>query len=220
MKTILIFMAVLLVSALACGACAENVTAKGNLGNSVSLYNEAIDLANAGDYDNALIKLDSAVSVNENFSLAYAAKSGVLVATGDYESAVLSAKKAVAINPGQADAWVNMATAYIALGRYSEGLSASESAIELNPSDTGTLLNAWLNKGTALGGLGRYEEEIEASEKAIAIDPQDNRAWANKNYAKMMLENEAQASPMSGFAALAGIFAVFALLNRKKERFS
>ncbi|MBN2733406.1 MAG: tetratricopeptide repeat protein [Methanomicrobiaceae archaeon] len=215
MKIKYLIFAIFIAAMLFGSVSAENMTISDSGAGKISLYNSAIDLANEGNLDESLAMLNQAIETDENFTIAYAAKAGVLVAMGDYEGALAAADKATELNPNQADAWVNKATALISLGRFEEGLLASDKAIELEPD----YFEAWLNKGTALGGLGRYQEELEASEKAIEINPQSNLAWANKRYAQQMLgEGSGQEqSPMSFFVVITGIFAVLVICRGKKK---
>ena len=215
MKIKYLIFAIFIAAMLFGSVSAENMTMTGPVAEKISLYNDGIDLANEGQFDESLMLLDRAIAIDENFTIAYAAKAGVLVAMGDYEGALVAADKATELNPNQADAWVNKATALISLGRFEEGLLASDKAIELEPG----YFEAWLNKGTALGGLGRYQEELEASEKAIEIDPESNLAWANKRYAEGMIEKESggMQSPMSLIVVIIGIFAVLVMCREKKK---
>jgi tetratricopeptide (TPR) repeat protein len=148
----------------------------------IDYYNLAVDYANAGNFEEALSAADSAIAIDENFTLAYTTKAGILNAVGRYDEALKSAGKATEIRPDQPEGWVNMASALIGLERYEEAIEASDSAIEADPE----CIEGYITKGTALGELGRYDEEIVVSEKALGISPGDSRALANKGYAEDM----------------------------------
>ncbi|MBQ3718778.1 MAG: tetratricopeptide repeat protein [Methanomicrobium sp.] len=192
----------------------DGLTASGGIISAINNYNRAIDLANRGDLDKALEYLDRAIEINENLSIAYSAKAGVLLAKGEYEKALAAADKAIELNPKQGEAYVNKATVLNALGRYNEAIAACDAALALNLKDTETLLAAYTNKGTALGGLGRYEDEIAVSKEGLKIDPMNNLLLANLNYAENKVEKK-QTSPVSAAVVVIGIIGAVLLALRR-----
>lgn len=161
----------------------------------IDYYNLAVDYANAGNFEEALSAADSAIAMDENFTLAYTTKAGILNAMDRYDEALESAGKATEIRPDQPEGWVNMASALIGLERYEEAIEASENAIEADPES----VEGYITKGTALGELGRYDEEIAVSEKALDISPGESGALANKRYAEDMAggEKNTEKSPVT-----------------------
>lgn len=125
---------------------------------AISAYNYGVDLAMEEKFDEALASIDQALSLDQNFTLAWITKAGILNVKGRYNESLEASERALAIDEGQADAWTNKASALISLQRFEEGLEAANRAIELDPR----LSEAWIDRATALSSLGRTKEADEA----------------------------------------------------------
>jgi len=103
-------------------------------------YNNAVDLANAGQYQQALDANQKALAINESFPLALANKAGILNQLGRYEEAISSADKAINLNyntpVATASAYFNKGNALRALGRTAEAKTAYAQATALDPTLT------------------------------------------------------------------------------------
>jgi len=174
---------------------------------AIEYYNNGVELAYQGDYNQALEKIDLALAENPNFTLALTTKAGILNSLGRYQEALSVADEAILQNQTLPYAWVNKATALINLGQPGDALNASNQAIALDP----TLPEAWVDKGSALLDLGRYQESVQASRQALQLDPNSREALANYQTAQVKLSGETTAtpsatsapvSPFSGIAAL------------------
>ena len=105
-----------------------------------ALYSKSVDLANAGNYQDALTDADAALADNVTslVPLIQANRAGILVELGRYDEAIDAAD--VAINtPGnvttlRAIAYYNKANALQALGRTTEADAAYANASALNPA--------------------------------------------------------------------------------------
>lgn len=146
---------------------------------SIDLYNTAVDLANSGDYEKALENINESLKLNQNFTLGYSTKSGILYVMGDFEGALENAEIATEQRPNQAWGWISKSNALLALDRADEALDAADTAIAIDP-DNLDYVSAYINKGTALILLGRYDESLEASDKAIELDPTVIEGYINK----------------------------------------
>lgn len=125
---------------------------------AVSAYNKGVDLAMEEKFDEALVSIDQALSLDQNFTLAWITKAGILNVRGMFNESLEASERALAIDENQADAWTNKASALISLQRFEEGLEAANRAIELDPR----LSEAWIDRATALSSLGRTQEADEA----------------------------------------------------------
>jgi tetratricopeptide (TPR) repeat protein len=168
---------------------------------AIQHYNQAVDLANTGNYQEALNEVDLALTENPNFTLALITKGGILNVLGRYQEAIEVSDRAIALDPREAAAWNNEAYALIHLGDYNKGLTAAQKATELDPN----LTEAWVNEGTALIRLGRFQEALAASEKALSLDPSSPEAKLNRNEALTNLQTPTTAAPLSGICVLCGI---------------
>jgi tetratricopeptide (TPR) repeat protein len=129
---------------------------------AISAYNQGVDLAMEEKFDEALASIDQALTLDQNFSLAWITKAGILNVKGRFNESLEASERALAIDENQADAWTNKASALISLQRFEEGLEAANRAIELDPR----LSEAWIDRATALSSLGRTKEAEEAMSMA------------------------------------------------------
>ncbi|MCQ8894754.1 MAG: tetratricopeptide repeat protein [Methanolinea sp.] len=132
---------------------------------AISAYNRGVDLAMEGKFDDALASIDQAISLDQNFTLAWITKAGILNVKGSFNESLVASERALAIDGNQADAWTNKASALISLQRFEEGLEAANRAIELDPR----LSEAWIDRATALSSLNRTAEAEEAMKMAMFL---------------------------------------------------
>ena len=102
-------------------------------------YNQAVDLANAGQFSAALIANEKALSLNESMPLAWANQAGILVQLGRYEEAIVAADRVVSVNATDlpntyAAAYYSKGDALRALGRMNEAADAYSRAYKLDSS--------------------------------------------------------------------------------------
>ncbi|PKG33613.1 tetratricopeptide repeat protein [Methanoregula sp.] len=115
---------------------AENVPAEEN---PWYWYNQAVDLANAGQFSAALVANEKALSINESMPLAWANQAGILVQLGRYEEAIVAADRVVSVNAtdlpnAYAAAYYSKGDALRALGRMNEAADAYAQAYRLDSS--------------------------------------------------------------------------------------
>jgi tetratricopeptide (TPR) repeat protein len=99
-------------------------------------YNNAVDLANEGKYQEALAANEKALAINASFPLAQANKAGILVQLGRYQDALETADKALSLkantSTANAVAYSNKGDALRHLGRIDEAKSAFAQAYALD----------------------------------------------------------------------------------------
>jgi tetratricopeptide (TPR) repeat protein len=186
---------ILVILSIGCAASADNLVA-------IEQYNRGVDLAYAGQYNEALASIDEALEENNNFTLAVVTKAGILNALGRYPEAITAAEQALILDSENAPAWNNKAFALNQMGRYREGLIAAEMAVSLDPE----LVEGWVNKGSSLIGLERYEEALSASEEALTRDPASYEAEKNRQIASLALSPPP--TPAAGGAGMIGAGAI------------
>lgn len=125
---------------------------------AIDAYNQGVDLAQEGQFPEALTAVDQALAMDPNFTLAWVTRAGILTATGNFTEALEATDRAIALNPNQSEAWTNRASALIQLDRNTEALESADRAIEIDPR----LSEAWIDKATALSNLNRTEDANEA----------------------------------------------------------
>ncbi len=105
-----------------------------------ALYSKSVDLANTGNYNEALADADQALALNATslIPLIQAQRSGVLVALGRNSEAIDAADAALShqgnLTTLQSIAWFNKGNALRNLGRTEEARAAYSNATALDPT--------------------------------------------------------------------------------------
>jgi tetratricopeptide (TPR) repeat protein len=102
-------------------------------------YNQAVDLANAGRYSEALVYNEKALAVSQNFPVAWANEAGILVQLGRYDDAIRAADTVINSNRSGipntfAASYYSKGDALRALGRMSEARDSYAKAYQLDPT--------------------------------------------------------------------------------------
>jgi tetratricopeptide (TPR) repeat protein len=97
-----------------------------------SLNNQAIELINQDDCDNALVKLDEAMKIDsENTKTNYLR--GLCLATKYiFDEAILAFDKTISLDPNHADAYFNKAKVQYHQGKYQQAISSLEKSSKSN----------------------------------------------------------------------------------------
>jgi tetratricopeptide (TPR) repeat protein len=169
---------------------------------AISLYNQAVDEAQAGRYEQAVVFTDKALEIQPNFTLALVTKTGILLELGRISEAEISLNKAVSLEPDNPSVLASAASMSIQTGKMQEAIHYSEQALAKDPS----LVQAWIIKGTAHGERGEFQQEIDASHKALEIEPDNQLALSNLEYAQKNIIQTEKSSFNGGLA-------VFVLLS-------
>ena len=151
---------------------------------AIALYNDASDLAYAGDFTAALSKVDEALKIIPNFTLALTTKAAILSELERYNEALEVLQLAHNLNPEDPYILANAASTYLFIGEYEYALLVIDEALSYAPG----MVEAWITKGTAHGALGEFEKEIAASEEALRLDPDNAAALSNLEYALSQIE--------------------------------
>ena len=190
--TLSLFICIALFAFLSQGSFAADTPDDDNF-TAIALYNEASDYAYAGDFRAALEKIDRALAIIPNFTVALVTKAAVLSELGEYEEALEILQVASELNPEDPYMLANAASTYIFLGEYEYALEVIDKALSYAPD----MVEAWITKGTAHGALGEYDQEIAASEVALRLDPGNKFAISNINYALEQIRNSAAEDPIA-----------------------
>jgi len=102
-------------------------------------YNQAVDLANAGRFSEALVYNEKALSISQNFPVAWANEAGILVQLGRYDDAIRAADTVINSNTSgipntYAASYYSKGDALRALGRISEARDSYAKASQLDPT--------------------------------------------------------------------------------------
>ncbi len=183
-----------------------------------SAYGNGINLVKEGDYSNAVLAFDQAVTLDPGFYEAWNGKADALNRNGQYPLALIASDRALSINASYCKAWINRGYILYNLGRYEDELKAYETAIAIDPRNA----DGWFNRGYALAAMERYDEAINSFEMVAAIDPAYPNLEANIRIAK---DNREKATPFyiryaPGIliGAVITSYAVLVLVNNLKKK--
>ena len=100
-------------------------------------YNNAVDLANAGKFSEALVANEKALSINRTMPVAWANQAGILVQLRRYDEAITAADMVLSVNTTEmpntyAAAYYSKGDALRALGRTTEAQDAYKKAYMLD----------------------------------------------------------------------------------------
>jgi tetratricopeptide (TPR) repeat protein len=124
-------------------------------------------LAALGDFEGAIDKFRSAVTINPHYQSPYANWGNALINQGKIHEGNGEFERAVGANPGQSDIFRLWGDALGGAGRHADAIAKYQQAIELNPSLTDAY-NGW---GDVLVARGRTDEAISKYRKTVEINP-------------------------------------------------
>jgi tetratricopeptide (TPR) repeat protein len=131
------------------------------------LAQRASQLLAVGRVDEAKADLERALSLDPNYSDAYALQSIIAVVQNDKDKALALARKAVEVNPKSATALI--ALSYAQQARFDlEGARKSvEEAVKLDPEN----VLAWARLADLQASFGELGKALEAAKKAESLNP-------------------------------------------------
>lgn len=84
------------------------------------LYDEAVDLRDAGDKPGAVAKLDEAMAQDPNFAIGHGMLAKLCVDLGDFDRAIAHAKKVVELEPDDTFSYTALSVIYQRCGKIPE----------------------------------------------------------------------------------------------------
>jgi cytochrome c-type biogenesis protein CcmH/NrfG len=156
-------------------ACPNNPRGHNNLGKY--LLDEA--KTDPSRLPEAIERLRTAVSLNENFLSALYNLGNGLSEARQFDEAIDSYRKALSIDPSLVDAHIMLGNAYTDSGRLPEAETAFRNAIQTAPPRTSPVLigRAHFNLGNTLVRLQRFDDARAEYRKTIKLDPNHYKAW-------------------------------------------
>ena len=143
-------------------------------GSAITQYNLALALKAAGNTDEEMAALKSAVRLRGDFALALNRLGYLQAQAGDTSAAEATLRAATASAPGFAEAENNLGSLLATEGRSTEAEDAFRRALNANPR----AVEAWTNLAATLAERARYGEAREAAQHALEVDPKDATAQA------------------------------------------
>jgi len=169
-KSILVLTICILWACVACCSAAVPLEA-------ISAYNRGVDLAMEGQFDEALLSIDQALSLDQNFTLAWITKAGILNVKGEFNESLEASDRALALDETQADAWTNKASALISLQKFEGGARGCQQGHRTRPQALGGVDrqgNSPVGPRADRGG-GRGHEDGDVPDRDAGDDPHKRR---------------------------------------------
>jgi tetratricopeptide (TPR) repeat protein len=139
------------------------------------MFNEAIDLFEAGRISDALHHLGHVLRRDNRHPGAWYYKGRCLERTGDLEQALRCFETAARLAPHYAAAHCEIGFCLNAMGRYEDALSHLAVALDLDP----TMDAAIINSGYAYEHSGQFDKAVAWYKRVIARDPLNATGWQN-----------------------------------------
>ena len=133
----------------------------------IDLYVDAVTLAERSEREKAIKKLNSAVQINESFTLAYSLLGEIYQEMQDYEKSAASYEKATELNPWSFNDHFNLGRVYQLMKKFTQAVRAYSRACELKPEH----LEAHLNNAKCYYEIQDYQNALLYGERAERIDP-------------------------------------------------
>ncbi len=131
------------------------------------VFDDAWDLAEKGDYKDAVEEWRKAVALGPRDAKARVNFGAALVRLGKPEDAIAQYREALTLDPGYAEAHNNLGIALASTGKVQEAIEQYEAALQGDPKNA----EAHNNLGLALASTGKLDEAMLEYKKALEIDP-------------------------------------------------
>ena len=97
----------------------------------IDLVNEGVDLFNSGQFQDSLIKYDSAISLNPNCKEAYLNKGIVLNSLNNTSQAIENFEQCLKLFPNYPSALIGLGNSYLISGDFDKALSYFDQALKI-----------------------------------------------------------------------------------------
>ena len=134
---------------------------------SVQLYVDAVTLREFNEDQKAVEKLNSAVKLNNRFSLAYSLLGEIYQEMKNYEKSAASYEKAAELNPWSFKDYFNLGQVYQLMKKFTQAVQAYVKACELEPEH----LEAHINTAKCYYEIKDYNNALVYGQRAEQIDP-------------------------------------------------
>ncbi|MFH1370842.1 MAG: tetratricopeptide repeat protein [Planctomycetota bacterium] len=134
---------------------------------AVELYVDAITLKEHKENEKAVQKLNRAVEIDKNFSLAHSLLGEIYEQMKDYPQAVASYETATQLNPWSFKDYFSLGRVYQTMKEFTLAVNAYRRAAQLKPDH----LEANLNSAKCLYKINDYNEALVYGKKAEQINP-------------------------------------------------
>jgi len=128
-------------------------------------FEQAHELAEQGDFDEAIRQYSNAIDVNPEMAQAYVNRAAAYASKENYERAIDDCTTAIDLESELTLAYINRAYAYNALGQYDMAIIDCTNAIDLDRS----IAEAYINRAHAYNGARKYNLAVADCNKVLEI---------------------------------------------------
>ncbi len=139
---------------------------------------QAINMANKGDFDQALTVFDKVLKLSNRHVPALFNRGKVLLLQGRTDRAVQDFDRAIKMDPSLAGAYMARGMAYRLQGDFSRALKDLNKVLSLDAADTAALIN----RAALFFDVGEHERALQDLDRIIQINPRMIRALGNRAY--------------------------------------
>lgn len=131
------------------------------------LFNLGLEKAQLGDFEEALISWNQAITLNHEFAPAWHNRGSALAYLNRFQEAIQSFDQAIALNVNDVESWYDRGNALFRLQQWQEAIISWERVIGIQPNH----YQAWYHRGLALEKLQRFAEALSSYQKCLSINP-------------------------------------------------
>jgi tetratricopeptide (TPR) repeat protein len=143
-------------------------------------FNRANDYREQGNYGAAIADYTKAITVDLEYSDAYAARAAVYnYNLSKYDVAIADYTQAITIDSKYSGAYLGRGNAYWAQGKYEEAIADYTQAIKIDPE----YKEVYFARGLSYENEGKYDEAIADYSKAIKLNPKDSDVYDSRGNA-------------------------------------
>jgi Flp pilus assembly protein TadD len=154
------------------GMSAEDIAKRNKRQLELETLSKEIDAAfDAGNYDDALAKVDKLLTEIEKCAPCYTKKGEIFTRKKDLAQAEAAYLKAIEVDPAQASPYAALAAIYNEQKKFDEANKMSAKATEIMGATGNTDPTALFNQGVIYWNQGKAAEAKAEWEKALKIDP-------------------------------------------------
>ncbi|WP_346235813.1 tetratricopeptide repeat protein [Lysinibacillus telephonicus] len=137
--------------------------------------NQAYELLEKEEYDEALVLLDSVLEKESENDTALANKGWILLETGRYEEAVKLYKKSLEIEPNDTSEYIFLGNAYYGLGKYEEAIDTYKEVPKIGVNKDNAIV--YYQLGVSYYDLENYADSIFNFNQYLKFIPYDLDAY-------------------------------------------
>ena len=180
-------------------------TSKGNIGDAIDAYKQAIRLApkqifawnNLGNLcskigrdDEAIIAFLKALECNPKDPIAWNGLGNVYYKRSYIDDAIAAFRKSIRFMPTLSHPWNGLGDVYAVCGRINEAVKAYRKAIELNR----LYITPWLRLGALYAKQEQYRDAIKSYQRALKLDARNGVTWNDLGLIYLKCENHDEAT--------------------------